>query len=82
VQQFCKLQVLGSNPSVGSNKKMINLLRLLIGAAAWLGILYLDVVFLLSRAWPTTFGGEVPVGFEGLVVANLTFLLIYITLRE
>ena len=53
-------------------------LAILTGAA----IFYLDTAFILSRIWVSQAHNMVVVPFEPLVICNLAFILMYVTLKE
>ena len=56
--------------------------RIIIGAVTWFAVAYLDIAFVLSKIWTSQAENMIVVPFEPLVIANLTFVLMYITLKE
>ena len=56
-------------------------LRVGAGFILWIIVVYLDLLFLGLAIWPDQAAPEA-LGFEPLVIANLTYLLMYITLRK
>ena len=61
---------------------MIKGFRIALATALWIGIVYFNLALVAAEYWPSQVEGIYIAPFEPLVIANLTFLMFYVTLRE